>query len=60
VATVTSTHLPRLAQKDAGDSVHFVLTTIETAEEKFLLQQNYLSDLQNTCKLKIENWLHAH
>jgi antagonist of KipI len=60
VATVSSTHLPQLAQKDAGDSVQFLLTTIETAEEKFLLQQNYLSDLQNTCKLKIENWFHAH
>jgi antagonist of KipI len=60
VANVISAHLPKLAQIGAGAEIRLVMTTIEEAEEKALAQQDYLHRLQNTCKLKIENWLQQH
>lgn len=60
IASVISAHLPRLAQMGSGESFQFALTTIAKAEAKLVRLQKSLHDLQNTCKLKIENWLHAH
>lgn len=60
VASVISVHLPKLAQMDAGKKVKFRMTTLAAAEEKVVAQQNYLHHLQNTCKLKMENWVNAH
>lgn len=60
IANVITSHLPKLAQMNAGDAVRFVMTNVDEAEENYIEQQKYLSSLQNTCKLKIENWLHAH
>jgi antagonist of KipI len=60
IASVIRAHLPWLAQISAGDELQFVMTTIEEAEEKFMEQQKTLLGLQNTCKLKLQNWLDAH
>lgn len=60
IANVISAHLPKLAQMNAGKEIKFVMTTVEEAEEKFVTQQTYLQDLQNTCHLKMQNWLYAH
>ncbi|HEY1022641.1 MAG TPA: hypothetical protein VGE06_10045, partial [Flavisolibacter sp.] len=60
IASVIAAHLPRLAQKGAGEELQFALTTVAAAEAKWVRLQKSLHDVQNTCKLKIENWLHAH
>jgi antagonist of KipI len=60
IANVISAHLPQLSQLNAGDKIAFVITSRKVAEEKFMAQQKYLHSLQNTCKLKIENWLKLH
>jgi antagonist of KipI len=60
VAQVISAHLPRLAQMNAGNKMKFVMTEIASAEEKLIAQQNLLRGLQNTCTLKMQNWLNAH
>lgn len=57
IANVISAHLPKLAQRNAGENIKFSMTTVEAAAEKLVAQQKYLQQLQNTCKLKIENWL---
>lgn len=54
IAHVISAHLPRLAQMHPNEEIKFVMTDIETAEYKFLQQQNYLPQLQNASKLKIK------
>lgn len=59
IGQVTSTGLHRLAQMNAGEELQFQLTTQAEAEERYCEQQNYLLQLQNTCKLKMENFLHA-
>jgi hypothetical protein len=45
---------------NAGDEIKFVMTMMEAAEEKHVAQQAYLLRLQNTCRLKMQNWLHIH
>jgi len=60
IAGVISAHLPRLAQRTTGDEIRFVATTIDAAEEKAVALQNFLVQLQNTCKLKFQNWLSSH
>ncbi|MDQ3276738.1 MAG: hypothetical protein M3Q06_00320, partial [Bacteroidota bacterium] len=60
VANIITAHLPLLAQKSAGDAIQFALTSVTAAEAKGVAQQKLLSDLQNTCKLKLQNWMHAH
>ncbi|HVK97444.1 MAG TPA: biotin-dependent carboxyltransferase family protein [Flavisolibacter sp.] len=59
IAHVISAHLPYLAQKNPGDTIRFPLAEIETAERKLLQQINYLQQIQKTCKLKIQKYLHA-
>lgn len=60
IASVISAHLPRLAQKSAGEAIRFVLTSVAAAEAKWVRLQKSLHDVQNTCKLKLQNRLHAH
>ena len=60
IANIISAHLPRVAQRTAGDEINFVATTIDAAEEKSTTLQNSLVQLQNTCKLKLQNWLQSH
>lgn len=60
IAQVISAHLPKLAQMGAGERFHYSLTGSAAAEEKWMAQQKSLLTLQNTCKLKIENWRYAH
>lgn len=60
IATVLSAYLPKLAQMSAGEELKFVMTNIEAAEEKWMAQQKLVTHLQNTCKLKLQNWLDAN
>ncbi|MCV5491350.1 hypothetical protein OFM83_29300, partial [Escherichia coli] len=60
IANVISPHLPKLAQMNAGGEIKFVMTTVEAAEEKYAAQQQFLAQLQNTCNLKMNNWLLHH
>ncbi len=60
IATVCRASLPALAQMIAGQAFCFSLVTLAAAEEKWRRQQQRLQQLQNTCKLKLQNWLHAH
>lgn len=57
---VISAHLPRLAQMKAGEQLKFAMTNVEAAEEKLMAQQQHLLRLQNTCNVKMKNWLHAN
>ncbi len=59
IGHVISAHLPHLAQANPGDTFRFALTNTKAAEEKLVAQQKYLVQLQNACKFKIENQLHA-
>lgn len=60
IAQIISAHLPKLAQLNPGNELLFEETTVEAAEEKLVTQQNYLMQLQKTCNLKMQNWLHVH
>lgn len=60
VAHVISAHHSKLAQMKAGDKIHFHLTGQPTAEQLFIKQQKHLLQLQNACKFKLEEFLHAH
>jgi len=60
IAHVITTHLPKLAQLNAGDEIRFALSNVKEAQRKIVAQQQYLMQLQKTCNLKMQNWLHAH
>jgi antagonist of KipI len=59
IGHVITAHLPRLAQAVPQDKFQFTLTNNSVAEEKLEAQQKHLAQLQNACKFKIENLLHA-
>ena len=59
IAHVISAHLPLLAQKQPGDKISFQLTSQEHAEQQFLKQRQHLLQLQNACKFRLEDFLHA-
>ncbi|HYH15425.1 MAG TPA: biotin-dependent carboxyltransferase family protein [Flavisolibacter sp.] len=59
IGHVITAHLPHLAQARPHDSFRFALTNGSVAEEKLMAQHKYLVQLQNACKFKIENLLHA-
>lgn len=59
IGHVITAHLPHLAQARPHDKFRFALTNGRVAEEKLVAQQKYLVQLQNACKFKIENLLHA-
>jgi antagonist of KipI len=54
IAHVISAHLPLLAQKGPNDVIRFVMTDLQTAEEKILKQHHYLHQLQDASRLRIE------
>ena len=60
IAHVITTHLQKLAQMKADDKIFFAQTTIEGAQEKMMARQQYLMQLQKTCNLKMQTWIHAH
>ncbi|MBB1283452.1 biotin-dependent carboxyltransferase family protein [Flavisolibacter sp. BT320] len=60
IANIISAHLPRLAQMCAGENLQFALTSVAAAEAKWVFLQKSLHDLQNTCKLKLQNCRNAH
>jgi antagonist of KipI len=59
IAHVISAHHPRLAQVKAGEKIRFRFTDQQTAEDLYLLQHQHLQQLQNSCKLRLEEFLHA-
>ena len=59
IAHVISAHLPFLAQKKINDVLQFRMTDLGTAEKKWLEQEKYIHLLQDACKFKMENVLHA-
>lgn len=59
IAHVSSTSLPSLAQLRPNHEIRFRFIDLAEAEDKLVLQMKYLEQLQNACKLKIENFLHA-
>ena len=59
LAHVSSTSLSSLAQLNPKDEIRFQFISLLEAEDNLLQQQRYLEQLRNTCKLKIENLLHA-
>ena len=59
LAHVSSTALPSLAQLKPGSEIRFRFISLQEAEDKLVQQRKYLEQLQNACKLKIENFLHA-
>lgn len=60
VAQVASTSLSLMAQKKPGERLSFRLADLEECEKNLYLQEKYLCDLKNACKLKMQNFLHAY
>jgi len=58
LGNIISTHLSILAQMKAGDKIQFKFTDHQTAESLILKQQQHLMQLENACKLKLENYIH--
>jgi antagonist of KipI len=59
VANLSSSTLSSIAQLRPGHEISFRFIRIIDAEDKLVQQRKYLEQLQNACKLKIENFLHA-
>lgn len=55
IGHVISAHLPRLAQLRPGDSINFIITDIETAEEMLIAQQQELNILQRACTERLNH-----
>lgn len=60
IANVVRADLAKLAQMNPGEEVRFVMTNTEAAENEWVAQQRLLQNLQQTCQLKMENWLQRH
>lgn len=58
LGNVISVHLSRLAQLKTGEEIHFKFTDHQTAETLLIKQQQHLLQLQNACKLRLENYTH--
>ena len=58
VATIISAHLSQVAQMNAGEKIRFRFTDQATAEKLFMKQKLHLLQLQNACKLRLENFIH--
>ena len=55
LGNVISVHLPVLAQMNAGEEIRFKFTDHITAEGLLIKQQQHLLQLENACKLKLDN-----
>ena len=58
VANIITAHLPRLAQMNPGEKIYFRITDQATAEKLLIKQKLHLRQLQNACKLRLENFIH--
>ena len=59
IAHVISAHLAQLAQVRPGEKIHFGLTSLSAAEDLFCRQKHHLLQLQNACKLRLEEFLNS-
>jgi antagonist of KipI len=57
IAHVISAHLAQLAQVRPGEKIQFGLNNLSTAEDLFCRQKHHLLQLQNACKLRLEEFL---
>jgi antagonist of KipI len=57
IAHVISAHLSKLAQMKTAEEIHFEFVELETAEQLFIGQQQHLLQLENACKMKIEDFM---
>jgi antagonist of KipI len=57
IAHVISAHLPQLAQVRPGEKIQFIFIDLPTAEDLFCRQKHHLQQLQNACKLRIDEFL---
>ena len=56
---VISVDLPLMSQKKPGDKIILCAVERYIAEQELIEQQNYLQQLQTTCKFKMENLLNV-
>lgn len=59
IGHIISADIPLLAQRKPGDLIYFKNTNLQCAEEKWIAQHQYLSDIQSACKSKIETFFNA-
>lgn len=59
IGHVITAHHHKLAQAKPGDVLRFGLTDLATAEALLLKQQQHLLQLQNACKFRLQEYLHA-
>ncbi len=57
IAHVISAHLPLLAQKKPNDVMRFMITDLNTAEEKMERQQKYLHEIQIASKFRMKTMI---
>jgi antagonist of KipI len=57
IAHVITAHHSKIAQKKAGDRIHFHLTEQKIAEELLTRQQRHLQQLAFACNERLENFL---
>jgi antagonist of KipI len=57
IAHVISAHLSQLAQARPGEKIQFAPTDLSNAESLFCKEKHHLLQLQNACKLRMEEFL---
>lgn len=57
IAHVIAAHQGKLAQMMPGQSIRFILTSLQKAEELLIKQSQQLQQLRNACKFKLEEYL---
>ena len=57
IAHIISAHLSQLAQVRPGEKVQFALNDLSNAEDLFCREKHHLLQLQNACKLRLEEFL---
>lgn len=57
IAHVITAHLPLLAQKKPNDVMRFIMTDLDTAEEKMEKQQKYLHEIQIASKFRMKTMI---
>ena len=60
LGNIISAHLPMLAQMKAGDKIQLKFTDHQTAESLLLKQRQHLTQLEISCKLRLENYIHEN
>jgi antagonist of KipI len=59
VGHVCAADIPVLAQKNAGDTLHFKMISIKEAEEALLLLESNLQQLENACTFRLQGYMNA-